>query len=47
MNGNVFTIKDIANLVKLIVEKYGVKEIYLFGFYAGTFGMKYFNQQRI
>lgn len=34
MNGNIFTIKDIADLVKPIVEKYGVKEIYLFGSYA-------------
>lgn len=34
MNNNVFTIKDIANLVKPIAEKYGVKEIYLFGSYA-------------
>lgn len=34
MCGNVFTMKDIARLVKPIVVKYGVKEIYLFGSYA-------------
>lgn len=34
MNNNVFTIKDIENLVKPIAEKYKVKEIYLFGSYA-------------
>lgn len=34
MNNNVFTIKDIINAVKPIAEKYGVKEIYLFGSYA-------------
>lgn len=34
MNDNVFTLKDIVSLVKPIVRKYGVKEIYLFGSYA-------------
>ena len=34
MDGNVFTIKDIVNLVKPIAKKYGIKEIYLFGSYA-------------
>lgn len=34
MNNNVFTLKDIVRLVKPIVKKYGVKEIYLFGSYA-------------
>lgn len=34
MHNNVFTIKDIISLVKPIAEKYGVKEIYLFGSYA-------------
>jgi predicted nucleotidyltransferase len=34
MSDNVFTLKDIENLVKPIVKKYGVKEIYLFGSYA-------------
>ncbi|MCM1096755.1 MAG: nucleotidyltransferase domain-containing protein [Ruminococcus flavefaciens] len=34
MNNNVFTIKDIENLVKPIAQKYKVKEIYLFGSYA-------------
>lgn len=34
MNDNVFTLKDIVSLVKPIVRKYRVKEIYLFGSYA-------------
>lgn len=34
MNNDIFTIKDIENLVKPIAEKYKVKEIYLFGSYA-------------
>lgn len=34
MNNDVFTIKDIVNLVKPIVKQYGIKEIYLFGSYA-------------
>lgn len=34
MNGKVFSLKDIVNLVKPIVKKYGVKELYLFGSYA-------------
>lgn len=34
MNNNVFALTDIANLIKPIVRKYGVKEIYLFGSYA-------------
>lgn len=34
MNPRIFTIKDIANLVKPVAEKYQVKEIYLFGSYA-------------
>ena len=34
MNNNVLTLTDIANLIKPIVRKYGVKEIYLFGSYA-------------
>ncbi len=34
MNSHVFTLNDIANLVKPIARKYGVKEIYLFGSYA-------------
>ncbi len=31
MNDNVFTLNDIVSLVKPIVEKYGVEEMYLFG----------------
>ncbi len=34
MNSDVFTIKDIENLVQPIAEKYKVEEIYLFGSYA-------------
>ncbi len=34
MNKNVFLLEDIANIVKPIAKKYGVKELYLFGFYA-------------
>lgn len=34
MNDKVFTLKDIASLVKPVVKKYGVKELYLFGSYA-------------
>ncbi len=34
MNKTVFTINDIVSLVKPIVKKYGVKEVYLFGSYA-------------
>lgn len=34
MSGCVFTIKDIARLVKPVAEKYGVKAVYLFGSYA-------------
>lgn len=34
MNNDIFTIKDIKNIVKPIAEKYRVKEIYLFGSYA-------------
>lgn len=34
MNENVFSLEDIADLVKPIAKKYGVKEIYLFGSYA-------------
>ena len=34
MNNNVFTLTDIANLIKPIDRKNGVKEIYLFGSYA-------------
>lgn len=34
MNDNVFTLNDIVSLVKPIVEKYGVEEMYLFGSYA-------------
>ena len=34
MSGCVFTIKDIVRLVKPVAEKYGVKEVYLFGSYA-------------
>ncbi len=34
MNNDVFTIKDIENLVKPIAQKYKVKEVYLFGSYA-------------
>ncbi len=34
MNDNVFTLKDIVSMVKPIAQKYGVKEIYLFGSYA-------------
>lgn len=34
MSNHVFTLRDIARLVKPIAEKYGVKEIYLFGSYA-------------
>lgn len=31
---DIFTVKDIENLVQTIAEKYKVKEIYLFGSYA-------------
>ena len=34
MNDKVFTIEEIVSLVKPIAEKYGIKEIYLFGSYA-------------
>lgn len=34
MDSNVFTIQDIVSLVRPIAERYGVKEIYLFGSYA-------------
>ncbi|MCM1243597.1 MAG: nucleotidyltransferase domain-containing protein [Roseburia sp.] len=34
MNNDIFTIKDIQNLIKPIAQKYKVKEIYLFGSYA-------------
>lgn len=34
MSGCVFTIKDIARLVKPVADKYGVKAVYLFGSYA-------------
>ncbi len=34
MNHNIFTIRDIEDLVKPIAEKYKVKEIYLLGSYA-------------
>ncbi len=34
MNNDVFTIKEIENLVQPIAEKYKVKAIYLFGSYA-------------
>lgn len=34
MDDNVFTLKDIVSMVKPIAQKYGVKEIYLFGSYA-------------
>lgn len=34
MNGNVFSLDDITNVVRPIVKKYGVKELYLFGSYA-------------
>lgn len=34
MNSNIFTIEDIVSLVKPIVKKYRIKEIYLFGSYA-------------
>ncbi len=34
MNSCVFTIKEIVSLVKPVAEKYGIKEIYLFGSYA-------------
>lgn len=34
MNENVFSLEDIADLVKPIVRKYGVQELYLFGSYA-------------
>lgn len=34
MNDRIFTIGDIASLVKPIAEKYKVQEIYLFGSYA-------------
>ncbi|MCM1187555.1 MAG: nucleotidyltransferase domain-containing protein [Lachnoclostridium sp.] len=34
MNSDVFTIKDIENLVQPIAEKYKVEAIYLFGSYA-------------
>ena len=35
MNHNIFTIRDIEDLVKPIAEKYKVKEIYLLGSYGG------------
>lgn len=34
MDSSVFTIQDIVSLVRPIAERYGVKEIYLFGSYA-------------
>lgn len=34
MNTAVFSIQDIKALVKPIAEKYKVKEVYLFGYYA-------------
>lgn len=34
MNNHILSIKVIADLIKPIVEKYGIKEIYLFGSYA-------------
>lgn len=34
VNNDIFTIKDIENLVQPIAEKYKVKAIYLFGSYA-------------
>lgn len=34
MNDNIFSLEDIANIVKPIAKKYGVKELYLFGSYA-------------
>ncbi len=34
MDNKVFTVQDIASLVKPIAEQYGVKAIYLFGSYA-------------
>lgn len=34
MNDSVFTLKDIASLIKPIVKKYRIKEVYLFGSYA-------------
>ena len=33
MDNKVFTIQDIASLIKPIAEQYGVKAIYLFGSY--------------
>jgi len=34
MHKDIFTIPDIAKLVKPVVEKYGVEKLYLFGSYA-------------
>lgn len=34
MNNDVFTIKNIENMVKPIVKKFKMKELYLFGSYA-------------
>lgn len=34
MNDNIFTLKDIESLIRPIVKKYRIKEIYLFGSYA-------------
>lgn len=34
MSGNIFTLKDIADLIRPIVDKYRIQEIYLFGSYA-------------
>lgn len=34
MNDNISTLKDIESLIRPIVKKYKIKEIYLFGSYA-------------
>lgn len=34
MDSNIFTLKDISGLIRPIVKKYRIKEIYLFGSYA-------------
>ena len=34
MNNHIFTLKDIAVLIRPIAKKYKIKEVYLFGSYA-------------
>lgn len=34
INGSIYTIKEIKNIIKPILKKYGITDIYLFGSYA-------------